>query len=660
VSLPADGRRRVVIEAVRPVVDGGRFPIKRVVGDKVVVEADAIADGHDRIACRLLHAHGRSAWTEVPMRSIGNDTWRASFAVEQLGEHRYTVAAWIDPFLTWRHGFERRTAPADVAEALLDGADLVRAAAARATGPRKSALLSCADDLEKPGSLDVRRTRALSVELAELMAAHPDRTLETVYQPELNVVIERPLARFSTWYEFFPRSAVDAGERHGTLAAAKSRLRYVAELGFDVVYLPPIHPIGATKRKGPNNALTASADDPGSPWAIGARHGGHDSIHPELGSPADFRDLIAEAERLGIEVALDVAFQTSPDHPYVREHPEWFKKRRDGSVQFAENPPKKYEDIFPFDFATSEWQSLWHELRDVVEHWIDEGVRVFRVDNPHTKPFGFWEWLIADVRSRHPEVIFLAEAFARPRVMYRLAKLGFSQSYTYFTWRNTKHELTEYFDDLARRHDYFRPNLWPNTPDILHEYLQYGGRPAFMCRAVLAATLGASYGIYGPAFELLESEPREQGSEEYRDSEKYQVRRWDLGRRDSLKDFIARLNTIRRENPALQSDETLRFREIDNEQLIAYSKHTEDLDDVIVVVVNLDPHHAQSGFLELPLEEWRMDAGRTYQAHDLLSGARYLWSGRRNFVALDPARSPAHVFKVRRRVATERDFDYFA
>jgi starch synthase (maltosyl-transferring) len=660
VRLPRDGRRRVVITEVRPVVDCGRFPVKRVAGEKVVVEVDAIADGHDQIACRLLHAHGEGQWTEVPMRSIGNDTWRASFTVEQLGEHRYTVAAWIDSFLSWRHGFARRTAPADVAEALLDGADLVRAAAGRAHEPQQSALLDLADDLERHGSLDVRRTRALSVELAELMSAHPDRTLETLHEPELRIVVERPLARFSTWYEFFPRSAVDEGEGHGTLATAKSRLRYAAEMGFDVVYLPPIHPIGATKRKGPNNALTARDDDPGSPWAIGAREGGHDSVHPELGSMADFRDFVAEAERLGIEVALDIAFQTSPDHPYVREHPGWFKKRRDGSVQFAENPPKKYEDIFPFDFTTSDWQALWQELRDVVEHWIEEGVHVFRVDNPHTKPFDFWEWLIADVRSRHPEVIFLAEAFARPRVMYRLAKLGFSQSYTYFTWRNTKSELTEYFSDLPGRRDYFRPNLWPNTPDILHEYLQYGGRPAFMCRAVLAATLGASYGIYGPAFELLESEPREQGSEEYRDSEKYQVRRWDLERDDSLRDFIARLNTIRRENPALQRDDTLRFREIGNEHLIAYSKHTEDLDDVIIVVVNLDPHHPQSGFLELPLEEWRVDANRTYQAHDLLSGARYLWSGRRNFVALDPARSPAHVFKLRRRIATERDFDYFA
>jgi starch synthase (maltosyl-transferring) len=661
VTLPTDGRCRVVIEDVRPALDGGRFPVKRVLGDAVVVEADAIADGHDQIACMLLHAHGDAdAWLEVPMRAIGNDTWRASFTLHELGVHRFTVTAWIDAFSSWRHAFARRTAPADVEDALRDGADLVRAAAERsADGPGRNALLALAASLESSDPLDVRRVHALSLELAELMAKHPDRTLETHYDYELEIVVERPLARFSSWYEFFPRSAVGAKEAHGTFATAKARLAYVAGMGFDVLYLPPIHPIGATKRKGPNNALEAARDDPGSPWAIGGREGGHTSVHPKLGTLEDFQAFRAEAERLGIEVALDLAFQCSPDHPYVSDRPDWFKRRRDGSVQYAENPPKKYEDIYPFDFASSEWESLWRELRDVVEFWVSQGVSVFRVDNPHTKPFGFWQWLIGDVRSRHPGVIFLAEAFARPRVMYRLAKLGFSQSYTYFTWRNTKPELTDYFSELADRRDYFRPNLWPNTPDILHEYLQFGGRPAFMCRAVLAATLGASYGIYGPAFELLEAEPREPGAEEYRNSEKYQVRRWDLRRDDSLGEFLTRLNAIRRENTALQSDANLRFHDVDNEQLICYSKRTDDLDDIVLVVVNLDPHHAQSGFVELPLADWRMDAGKAYQAHDLLSGGRYLWSGPRNFVSLDPARSPAHVFKLRRHVATERDFDYF-
>jgi starch synthase (maltosyl-transferring) len=594
------------------------------------------------------------------MRALGQDTWRATFAVHELGIHRFTVTAWIDAFASWRHAFARRSAPADVEAALRDGADLVRAGAQRARGAPAESLRAIAAALEGSEPLDERRIRALSLELSELMAKHPDRSLETQYDRVLTVVVERPLARFSSWYEFFPRSATAGDEPHGTFATSKRRLAYVAEMGFDVLYLPPIHPIGATKRKGPNNALQAARGDPGSPWAIGGTEGGHKSVHPALGTLEEFRDFRAEAERLGIEVALDIAFQSSPDHPYVREHPEWFKQRRDGSVQYAENPPKKYEDIFPFDFTSPAWESLWHELRDVVEFWVKQGVRVFRVDNPHTKPFGFWQWLIRDVQGRHPDVIFLAEAFARPRVMYRLAKLGFSQSYTYFTWRNTKRELTEYFVDLAARRDYFRPNLWPNTPDILHEYLQFGGRPAFMCRAVLAATLGASYGIYGPAFELLEAEPREPGAEEYRDSEKYQVRFWDLRRGDSLREFLARLNAIRRENSALQSDANLRFHDVDNEHLICYSKHTDDLDDVVLTVVNLDPHHAQSGHVELPLADWRIDAGKAYQAHDLLSGGRYLWSGPRNFVSLDPARSPAHVFRLRRHVATERDFDYFA
>jgi starch synthase (maltosyl-transferring) len=660
VTLPAHGRCRVVIEAVRPAVERGRFPVKRVVGDTVVVEADAFTDGHDQIACMLQHAYGNAnAWLEVPMRALGNDTWRAAFTVHELGIHRFTVSAWIDAFASWRHGFARRSAPADVEDALRDGADLVRAAAERAGGAASKSLLAIAAALEGSEPLDVRRVRALSLELSELMAKYPDRELETRHDCELEVLVERPLARFSSWYEFFPRSATGAKGTHGTFATAKTRIAYVAEMGFDVLYLPPIHPIGATKRKGPNNTLDAARSDPGSPWAIGAVEGGHKSVHPDLGTLDDFHAFRAEAQRLGVEVALDLAFQCSPDHPYVREHPSWFKQRRDGSVQYAENPPKKYEDIFPFDFTSADWEALWHELRDVVEFWISHGVSVFRVDNPHTKPFGFWQWLIGDVRSRHPEAIFLAEAFARPRVMYRLAKLGFSQSYTYFTWRNTKRELTEYFTELSGRRDYFRPNLWPNTPDILHEYLQFGGRPGFMCRAVLAATLGASYGIYGPAFELLEAEPREPGAEEYRDSEKYQVRDWDLAREDSLSEFLGRLNTIRRENAALQSDANLQFHDVDNEQLICYSKHTDDLDDVVLVVVNLDPHHPQSGHIELPLGDWRVDSGKAYQAHDLLSGARYLWSGRRNFVQLDPARSPAHVFRLRRHVGSERDFDYF-
>jgi starch synthase (maltosyl-transferring) len=661
-ELPEDGRRRAFIEQVRPAVDCGRAPVKRVLGEAIDVEADVIAEGHEQIACALLHAaQDSTSWTTVPMTPLGDDCWAASFVPDALGRHRYTVAAWIDGFATWRHKFVRRTERADVELALREGAALVRAAATRARGAERGALLAYAALLEGDEPLEDRRRSALTEALRELMAGAPDRSVQTVYAPELEAVVERPLARFSAWYEFFPRSAGAAATRHGTLQSAVGMLRYAAEMGFDVVYLPPIHPIGSSHRKGRNNRLQAAADDPGSPWAIGGAAGGHKSIDPKLGTLEDFAAFRREAERLKLELALDLAFQCSPDHPYVAEHPLWFARRPDGSVQYAENPPKKYEDIYPLDFGTVEWRALWHELRDVVQHWIDAGVRVFRVDNPHTKPFTFWSWLIADVQSRHPDTLFLAEAFSRPRVMYRLAKLGFSQSYTYFTWRNTKHELTEYFTDLAARRDYFRPNLWPNTPDILHEYLQTGGRPAFMARAALAATLGASYGIYGPAFELLEHTPREAGSEEYLDSEKYQIRAWELERAGSLRDFLARLNAVRRANPALQSDATLKFRPIDNDQLICYSKHSADGTNVILVVVNLDPNHTQSGFIDVPLDEWGLDAQSPFLAHELLADSRYEWQGARVFVTLVPTECPACVYRIEaRRGATERDFDYFA
>jgi starch synthase (maltosyl-transferring) len=641
-------------------VDGGRFAVKRVLGEPVEVTADVLVEGHERIACALLHAPaGSESWNTVPMLPLGDDVWQASFVPAGLGRHRYTVAAWLDAFATWRHKFVRRTERDDVALALREGAALVRDAADRARGATRGALLAYAAALDGDAPLEERRQSALAEALRELMAAAPDRSLETVHEP-LEVVVERPLARFGAWYEFFPRSCVEPPARHGTFATAARRLAYVADMGFDVVYLPPIHPIGRSHRKGRNNRLQAAATDVGSPWAIGSAAGGHKSVHEELGSLEDFASFRREAERLGLQVALDVAFQCSPDHPYVREHPKWFAHRPDGSVQFAENPPKKYEDILPLDFDSPDWRELWQELRDVVLFWIGQGVKIFRVDNPHTKPFEFWRWLIADVQALHPDTLFLSEAFSRPRVMFRLAKVGFSQSYTYFTWRNTKQELTDYFTELAGARDWFRPNLWPNTPDILHEYLQTGGRPAFMARAALAATLGASYGIYGPAFELLEHTPREPGSEEYLDSEKYEVKHWQLERAGSLKAFIGRLNAIRRENSALHADDTLRFRPIDNEQLLCYSKTSRDGANVILVVVNLDPHHVQSGFIDVPLDEWGLDAQGRFFAHELLTGQRHEWQGARAFVTLAPAESPACVFRIEaQHRSSERDFDYF-
>lgn len=657
-----DGRRRVVIEAVRPEIDGGRFAVKRCVGEKVVVEADAFCDGHDQIVCALrFRRDGEQAWTETPMTPLANDRWRGEFVVAGPGGYRYTVVAWVDHFLSWRNELARRADPADILSALRAGAELVGAAAQRADGADRQRLLGLADALKREDDPVRGRRIGLDGELAALVGRHPDRSLAALYGKELPVWVDRALARASAWYEMFPRSCVEGGESHGSFAACERRLPYVAAMGFDVLYLPPIHPIGGTGRKGANNALAAGAADPGSPWAIGDGSGGHKAVHPQLGSLEDFRRLVARAREYGIEVALDIAFQCSPDHPYVREHPEWFRRRPDGSVQYAENPPKKYEDIYPFDFETPQWRELWQELKSVFDFWIGQGVGIFRVDNPHTKAFAFWEWVIGEIRREHPHVIFLSEAFTRPKVMYRLAKLGFSQSYTYFAWRNTKRELTDYFTELTRSEvrEYFRPNLWPATPDILTEYLQFGGRAGFMLRLVLAATLGANYGIYGPAFELLEDRPREPGSEEYLDSEKYQIRRWNLDRPESLKGYIARVNRIRRDSPALQQDRNLEFHAVDNDEILCYGKYTEDLSDMVVAVVNLDPHHTQSGWVSLPVEQFGLEPDRPYQVHDLLSDARFLWHGARNFVSLDPRQSPAHLFRLRRRVRTEHDFDYF-
>ena len=662
VSRSLEGDKRVIIEGVAPEIDGGEFPIKRTRGEKVTVEADIFVDGHEVIASALLFRRDQdSEWRETPMAPLVNDRWRGSFAAGELGRWSYTIVAWVDRFKSWRRDLEKKADADQHGELDLQaGALLIAEAAARAGGEGRE-LESWADRLrDSSRGLSERLATALDDELARLVDRYPDRRLATRYSKDLIVVVDRERARFSTWYEMFPRSCGEAG-RHGTFADCERLLPYIASMGFDVLYLPPIHPIGRTHRKGKNNAVTSTAADPGSPWAIGAEEGGHKAIHPELGSLADFHRFRRSAETLGIEIALDVAFQCSPDHPYVKAHPEWFRSRPDGSIQYAENPPKKYEDIYPLDFSSPEWPALWRELLSVVDFWIEQGIRIFRVDNPHTKPLPFWQWLIAAIKKSHPEVIFLAEAFTRPKVMHRLAKLGFTQSYTYFTWRNTKPEITRYFRELNEEagREYFRPNLWPNTPDILNEYLQFGGRPAFMVRLVLAATLGASYGVYGPAFELIENSPREPGSEEYLNSEKYEIRSWNRASPDSLKDLIARVNQIRRENPALQSDHRLRFHEVDNEQILCYTKHTEDGRNVIAVAVNLDPHHVQSGWVKIPVETLGLDPLESYQAHDLLSGARFLWHGERNYVELHPQAAPAHILRLRRRMRREQDFDYF-
>jgi len=658
-----DGRRRVIIEGVAPEIDGGRFPAKRTLGDIVRAEADIFTDGHDSIAAVVrFRPENATEWQERRMTALVNDRWFGEFPVTELGRYRFTIHAWVDHWETWRRDLLKRIAAnGDTPLDYLIGAEHIEAASERANPPDADWLKEAAEFLRTSNDMIQRRARATSDALNDIISRYPDRRFATKYEPEPVIVVDPVRARFSSWYEFFPRSAAQEPGRHGTFADCEKRLEYVAALGFDVVYLPPIHPIGRKFRKGKNNTTEAQPDDVGSPWAIGSDEGGHKSIHPQLGTLDEFRSLVKRAEELGMQMALDIAFQAAPDHPYVKEHEEWFRKRPDGTIQYAENPPKKYQDIYPFDFETPKWREMWEELKSIFVYWIEQGVRIFRVDNPHTKAFPFWEWCITEIKREWPDVLFLSEAFTRPKIMYRLAKLGFSQSYTYFPWRNAKYELTAYLTELTKTQvrDFFRPNQWPNTPDILTEFLQIGDRAAFTIRLLLAATLGANYGIYGPPFELMESRPVRPGSEEYLDSEKYQIRHWDLERPDSLRELITLVNRVRRENPALQSDWGLDFHPTDNEQLICYSKRSADGSNLVVMVVNLDPHHTQAGFVTLPLAELKIEEDRPYQANDLLTGARYVWNGPRNYVELNPASIPAHIFRIRRRLRVETDFEYF-
>jgi len=658
-----DGRRRVVIEHVWPQIDCGRFPIKRVVGETVVVEAIVFADGHDQVACQLSYwRKNEGAAQYSPMVPIGNDRWRGQFPVLSVGQYEYSVEGWIDRFTTWRSDLIKRIAAGqDIRIELLIGAQIIEEVAARTAGEDADLFRRFIHRLREKKDKESGKNAALDSELLNAVQRYPERDLVTRYEKQLAVVVDREKARFSTWYEIFPRSCSPEPVRHGKLRDCEAMLPYITSMGFDVVYLPPIHPIGQTFRKGKNNSISAQPDDVGSPWAIGSQEGGHTSIHPHLGTLEDFKKFIASANGYGLEVALDIAFQCTPDHPYVKQHREWFRTRPDGTIQYAENPPKLYQDIFPLDFENREWHALWIELKDIVLFWIKQGVRIFRVDNPHTKPIAFWEWLISGIKEQYPEVIFLAEAFTRPHVMYRLAKAGFSQSYTYFAWRNTKQELTDYFNELTQTEvrEYFRPNLWPNTPDILPEFLQVGGRPAFMIRLILAATLGASYGIYGPAYELCENTPYQPGSEEYLNSEKYELKHRDLGAAWSLKEFIARINGIRKQNSALQSNRNLRFHGTDNPSLICYSKATDDLSNIIIVIANLDSFHGQSGWVDLDLNSLGLEATQAFEVHDLLGEGRFLWQGARNYVELMPESLPAHILQVRRWVRTEQNFDYY-
>ena len=681
-EIPAALSRRVVVERIEPEVDGGRFPIKRTVGEWVDVSATIFADGHDVLMAvlrdrhvsgfgirdsgfaaervedveRARHRESRvskperipnpesripSGWRETPMAMVapGTDRWTARFDGTAIGWHEYEIVAWVDRFLTWRRDIRVKSAAGqDVAVELLEGALLVRDAARNADDADAAWLLEQADALSESTPAADRLAVALGEDLASAMAIYGDRSRATE-SPRRRVWVDRIRARFSAWYEMFPRSAGADPTRSGTFREAASLLPRIADLGFDIVYLAPIHPIGASFRKGRNNALVAGPGDPGSPWAIGSKDGGHTAVDPGLGGLEDFDAFRREAERLHLEVALDLAWQCSPDHPWVAEHPEWFRHRPDGTIKYAENPPKKYQDIYPFDLDCEEWPALWHALVDVTRFWIDRGVKIFRVDNPHTKTFGFWEWMIGEVHAEHPDVLFLSEAFTRPALMRYLAKAGFTQSYTYFTWRNTKAELTEYFTELTATdvREYLRPNLFANTPDILHAYLQHGGRPAFEARLLLAATLGAAYGIYS-GFELAEGQAVP-GTEEYADSEKYQYRKWDWQRPGNLNELVARVNLIRHEHAALQIDRTLQFHATDNPEIIAYSKTSADGGETIVTIVNLDPHHMQHGHVEIP---W-MAAEESYAVRDLLDGVEYRWRNAWNYVRFDPDIRQGHI-----------------
>jgi len=654
-----DGRKRVVIDSVRPQVDAGRFAIKRSLGETVAVRADVFTDGHDRIHVELLYrAPHQDSWIVQPMVHRVNDEWVANFTVTTLGDYLYTVRAWVDRFATWQADLARRAETGqDVTVEFRIGAEMLAAVAKRADRSDAEAIRKRARRLRSAKPTQAAVEAALSDDLTALVAKYPDRSLASLYDKDLAVIVDRPKAVFSAWYELFPRS-FGRGGRHGTFRDCERLLPEIARMGFDVLYLPPIHPIGRTHRKGRNNATVCTPSDPGCPWAIGSAEGGHTAVAGQLGTLSGFRRLVERAGEYDLEIAMDLAFQCSPDHPYVKSHPEWFRRRPDGTVQFAENPPKKYEDIIPLDFETPQWKTLWGELRDVVLFWIDQGVRTFRVDNPHTKPFGFWQWLIDEVRRRHPDVLFLAEAFTRPKVMQRLAKVGFNQSYTYFAWRNTKWELEHYIRELMQTEvaEYMRPNFWPNTPDILPQYLQYGGRAAFIIRLALAATLSSSYGIYGPAFELCVTEAVE-GAEEYLDSEKYQIKRWQWNREGNIREVVARLNRIRRANPCLQRFRNIRLYEVQNDNLLCYGKTGDEVGDVTVVIVNLDPHHTQSGRVQLPLDTLGLDPHQSYLMDDALTDNTYVWQGPSNYIELDPDVMPACILRLRRALRREIDVE---
>ncbi|HEY9047384.1 MAG TPA: alpha-1,4-glucan--maltose-1-phosphate maltosyltransferase [Ohtaekwangia sp.] len=636
------GQSRVIIENVQPQVDGGLYPAKRTVGERVDVTADIFGDGHDHIRAQVWYKkEGEEAWTTVEMLQVMNDNWKGFFHVQQKGLYLFTVVAWIDHFETWYDGFKKKAAAhVDVKVELLEGIAFLK----KLADENNKELLQAAKKLEAPYIAAVEYV--LSEEFKELVHHYPLIEYETLYEKALPVVVEFKKANYSSWYELFPRSASLEG-KHGTFNDVVKLLPRIASMGFDVLYLPPIHPIGKVNRKGKNNNVKAEPGEPGSPWAIGSDEGGHKAILPELGTLKDYKHLITEAKKYHIDIALDLAFQCAPDHPYVKEHPQWFKQRPDGTIQYAENPPKKYQDIYPFNFETDDWMELWQELKSVITFWIDQGVQIFRVDNPHTKPIPFWQWAIAEVGKLYPDIIFLSEAFTRPRIMASLGKIGFTQSYTYFTWRNSKAEIIEYMNELVYgpSRNYFRPNFWPNTPDILPYHLQHQGENIFILRLALAATLSSNYGIYGPAYEFYDNTPMP-GKEEYYNSEKYEIKSYDWKMTNRMTDIITIINQARKNNAALQSTWNIQFCHIENQNLLAYLKATDDLSSIILVIVNLDQHSRQSGYVQIPKERLGIKDHINLKLHDLMTDEHYTWTQEWNYVEIDPYKMPFHLFKV--------------
>ena len=645
---------QIVIEGVRPAVDQGRFPAKAVVGETCAVEATVFRHGHERIRVMLrVRGPGVAGSRDFPMVAVnpGLDVWRAEFLLDTPGRYAFTIVAWTDLFASWVHELKQRVdaGQPDVVSEVAEGVALIERAAGSAKGEAKKEITALLQRLRETVNDPVKLLAVASDTAAQdVVARGALRDDEVRYDAELEIMADRPLARAGAWYEMFVRSQGAVPGVGGTFADAERRLAAIHDLGFDVVYLAPIHPIGVTNRKGPNNNTRSGPGDPGSPWAIGSPAGGHTSIEPALGTIDDFDRFVHAAGALGLEIALDFAVQCSPDHPWVQEHPDWFYRRPDGTIRYAENPPKKYEDIYPLNFDTADWKRLWHELREVVRFWIAHGVRIFRVDNPHTKPIGFWSWLIEEIHTESPEVIFLAEAFTRPPMMRALGKRGFTQSYTYFTWRNTKAEIIQYMAELSTPEalNCFRPNFFANTPDILPPILQQGGRPAFKSRLVLAATLSPSYGIYS-GYELCENDAIP-GREEYRNSEKYEIKVRDWNAQGNINDFITRVNGARKANPALLAFDNLRFLDVNNERLIAYVKAAPDRSNAVIVVVNLDPFAPHEGLVRVPEDAIGVAPGAKYNVHDVLTGQTFSW-GASNFVRLDPRDGePAHILVVTR------------